>query len=250
MPDQLPPHSLTETELSARLHDLAAHGTAPATAAQVRSRAAQRRRNRRALLSTTAVAAAAVTVVTSGAFGPSGGGPTAPPAASRSHAATPAPSPAPAQRVTIDLNASLLNIGGEDFGIARPSDICPIGETEVTVTAKYPTLTMPVGKTEKTDKADKTGKASVRSNVRRWAVTFTDSSHHERLLLWALPSSVGLVDVGHDTNPGSIALPSETGKFVYDAIKPGAHVKIKGWQAANAQPDSVCSDRRPITGTH
>ncbi|MFE9419024.1 hypothetical protein ACFYMX_25915 [Streptomyces griseofuscus] len=31
---------------------------------------------------------------------------------------------------------------------------------------------------------------------------------------------------------------------MYDAVGPGTQVDIKGWQATNAQPDSVCSERR------
>ncbi len=28
---------------------------------------------------------------------------------------------------------------------------------------------------------------------------------------------------------------------------PATRVDIKGWQAATAQPESVCADRRPVT---
>ncbi|MGW1892377.1 hypothetical protein ACWCP6_19310 [Streptomyces sp. NPDC002004] len=138
--------------------------------------------------------------------------------------------------MTVDLNSESLIIEGKDYGMVGPKDICPIGETSVTVTAKYRTLTMPSSTTGKGGDA----------NVRRWAVTFTDRNHHERLLLWAMDDA--LFSLHHHTNPGSIGLGPETGKEVYDAIRLGARVKIKGWQAANAQPDSVCSDRRPITG--
>ncbi|WP_250400887.1 hypothetical protein [Streptomyces cellostaticus] len=242
MPEPQPPQPLTESELSARFHHLAVSGTAPAptSGAQVRSRAVRRRRNRRAVLATTAVAAAALgvaTVVTSGVLD-SPAKPAAPPATSVSHTPRPAPSPAPVRRMTVDLNSKLLVVGGDTYGIDGPVALCPIGETAVTVTAKYPTLTMPgpagVGET---------------SATRRWAVTFTDRDHHERLLLWALDRSAGLNSIGHDTNSGSIALGPDTGKEVYDVIGPGTRVELKGWQAANAQPDSVCSDRRPITGT-
>ncbi|MFJ9818640.1 L,D-transpeptidase [Streptomyces sp. NPDC101151] len=240
MPEQQPPQPLTESELSARFHDLAAQGTAPVptSGAQVRSRAVRRRRNRRVALSTTVLAAAALTVITTGVFD-SHTKPATPPATSVSHTPRPAPSAAPVQRVTVDLNSRLLTVEGAKYGLDVPMAVCPIGETRVTVTAKYPTLTMPgpagLGET---------------SAVRRWAVTFTDGNHHERLLFWALDRSAGLNSIGHDTNSGSIALGPDTGKEVYDAIGPGTRVEIKGWQAANAQPDSLCSDRRPITGTH
>ncbi|MEU6065066.1 hypothetical protein ABZ864_11485 [Streptomyces sp. NPDC047082] len=238
MPDQQPPHPLTGAELSARLHGLVAHNAAlaPTTGAQVRSRAVRRRRTRHAALSATALAAAALIAVTTGALG-SSAKPTAPPATSVSHTPTPVPPPTPVQRVTVDLNSNLLTIEGKDYGIVGPMDICPIGEKSVTVTAKYPTLTMP------SSTVGKGGDAK----VRRWAVTFTDRNHHERLLMWAMDSD-GFNSVGRRTNPGSIGLGPATGKEVYDVIRPGARVEIKGWQAANAQPDSVCSDRRPITG--
>ncbi|MGW7384470.1 hypothetical protein [Streptomyces sp. NPDC054794] len=237
MPDQQPPHPLTGAELSARLHGLVAHNEAlaPTTGAQVRSRAVRRRRTRHAALSATTLAAAAL-IATTGALG-SSAKPTTPPATSVSHTPTPAPPSTPVQRVTVDLNSNLLTIEGKDYGIVGPRDICPIGETSVTVTAKYPTLRMP------SSTVGKGGDAS----VRRWAVTFSDRNHHERLLMWAMDSD-GFDSVGHHTNPGSIGLGPETGKEVYDAIRPGARVEIKGWQAANAQPASVCSDRWPITG--
>lgn len=240
MSDQLPPRPLTETELSARLRGLAAQGAAPATGAQARSRAQRRRRGQRVVLSAGALAAAALTAVTSGALGSTTGA-AAPPAASVSHTPTPAPSPAPVQRVTIDLDAHTLTMRGRRFPISAVWDNCPIGETAVAVTAKYPTLTMP---------PNKYSKLSKHVDVRQWAVTFTDRRHHERLLMWALDPSAGLNSIGHDSGPGSIALAPEAGKWVYDAIKPGARVEIKGRQAASADPDSVCYDRRPVTGDH
>ncbi|OIK27974.1 hypothetical protein [Streptomyces malaysiense] len=236
MPEQQPPQPLTESELSARLHHLASGVMAPvpASGAQVRGQAVRRRRNRRAALSATVLAAAALTIVATGVPG-SPTAPATPPATSVSRTPRPAPSPAPVRRITIDLNSRFLAVEGEEYGIAGPVPVCPIGETMVTVTAKYPTLTVP-------------GPAGVGGapTVRRWAVTFTDRRHHERLLFWALDRSEGLDSVGHGTS-GSIALPYDTGKEVYDVVGPGTRVEIKGWQAANAQPDSVCSDRRPIT---
>ncbi|MGW2420684.1 L,D-transpeptidase [Streptomyces sp. NPDC001709] len=240
MSDQLPPHPLTEAELSARLRGLAAHGAAPATGAQARSRAQRRRRNQRVVLSTTALAAAALTAVASGALG-SATEAAAPPAASVSRTPTPAPSRAPVQRVTIDLDAYTLTVKGRRFPISGLQDNCPIGETTVTVTAKYPTLTMPPNKYIKLSKY---------VDVRQWAVTFTDRRHHERLLMWALDPSAGLNSIGNDSGSGSIALSPRDGKWVYDAIKPGARVEIKGRQAASADPDSVCYDRRQVTGNH
>ncbi|GGV09533.1 hypothetical protein GCM10010260_54880 [Streptomyces filipinensis] len=233
MSDQPPPHPLTEAELSARLRGLAACGAAPApaTGAQVRSRAARRRRGRRVLLSTGALAAAAVVTATSGALGSSPSKPATPPATSVPH-----PSPAPVQRVTVDLEAHTLTIAGRTFPISAPQENCPIGEKTVTVTAKYPTLAMrPDPMTRYAD-------------IRQWAVTFTDRSHHQRLLMWALDPAAGLASIGDNAPPGSIALAPKTGKWVYDAIKPGARVEIKGRQAKSADPDSRCTDREPITG--
>lgn len=51
-----------------------------------------------------------------------------------------------------------------------------------------------------------------------------------------------------DSIPGAIALSPEDARRVYDVIKPGARVEIKGRQATSAAPGSVCYDRRPITG--
>ncbi|MEU1408498.1 L,D-transpeptidase [Streptomyces sp. NPDC005728] len=240
MSDQPPPRPLTETELSARLRGLAADVAAPATGAQARGRAQRRRRGRRVMLSTTALVSAALTAVTSGALG-SATEAAAPPAASVSHTPIPAPSPAPVQRVTIDLDAHTLTMEGRRFTISGLQDNCPIGETTVTVTAKYPTLTMPPNKFSKLSKY---------VDIRQWAVTFTDRSHHQRLLMNALDPSAGLNSMGHDSGPGAIALSPRDGKWVYDAIKPGARVEIKGRQAANADPDSVCYERQPITGDH
>ncbi|MGW7525971.1 hypothetical protein [Streptomyces sp. NPDC054783] len=240
MSDQLPPHPLTEKELSVRLRGLAAQGAAPATGAQARSRAQQRRRGQRVVLSAGALATAALTAVISGALG-SATGAVVPPAASVSHTPTQAPSPVPVQRVTIDLDAHTLTMEGRRFPISGPQDNCPIGETAVTVTTKYPTLTMPPNKYSKFTKY---------VDVRQWAVTFTDRRHHERLLMWALDPSAGLNSIGQNAGLGAIALAPEAGKWVYDAIKPGARVEIKGRQAASADPDSVCYERRPITGDH
>ncbi|MBP2054193.1 hypothetical protein J2Z21_007196 [Streptomyces griseochromogenes] len=240
MSDQPPPHPLTETELSARLRGLAAQGAAPATGAQARSRAQRRRRSQRVVLSTTVLAAAALAAVASGALG-SDTEAAAPPAASVSHTPTPVPSPAHVQRVTIDLDAHTLTIKGRRFPISGVQDNCPIGEREVTVTAKYPTLTMP---------PDKYSRLTKYVDVRQWTVTFTDRHHHERLLMWALDPSAGLNSIGNNAGPGSIALAPQDGKWVYDAIKPGARVEIKGRQAASADPDSVCYDRHPVTGDH
>ncbi|AOR35718.1 hypothetical protein BFF78_35735 [Streptomyces fodineus] len=240
MSDQPPPRLLTETELSARLRGLAAQGTAPATGAEARGRAQRRRRGQRVGLVTTALAAATLTAVTSGALGSTTKA-AAPPAASVSHTPTPAPSPAPVQRVTIDLDAHALTMAGRRFPISGPQENCPLGETSVTVTAKYPTLTMPPNKYTKLSKY---------VDVRQWVVTFTDRRHHQRLLMWALDPSAGLNSIGDDAGFGSIALAPEAGKWVYDAIKPGARVEIKGRQAASADPDSVCYDRRPVTGDH
>ncbi|MEV5880152.1 hypothetical protein AB0L75_39320 [Streptomyces sp. NPDC052101] len=238
MSDQPPPHPLIETELSARLRGLAAQGAAPATGAQARSRA-QRRRRQRVVLSTTALAAA-LTAVTSGAVASGALGSAteaaAPPAAPVSHTPTPASSPAPVQRVTIDLDAHTLTIKGRRFPITGLQENCPIGERAVTVTAKYPAITLP---------PDKFTKYVPRL---QWVVTFTDRQHHERPLMWALDPAAGLNSIGHNSGAGSIALAPQAGKWVYDAIKPGARVEIKGWQAASADPDSVCYEREPVTG--
>ncbi|MFJ9870203.1 hypothetical protein [Streptomyces sp. NPDC101165] len=192
------------------------------------------------MLSTTVLAAAALTAVISGALG-SATQAAAPPAASVSHTPTPAPSPTPVQRVTIDLDAHTLTIKGRRFPISGVQDNCPIGERAVTVTAKYPTLTMP---------PDQYTKLTKYVDVRQWAVTFTDGRYHERLLMWALDPSAGLNSIGHNAGAGSIALAPQAGKWVYDAIKPGARVEIKGRQAASADADSVCYDRQPVTGDH
>jgi hypothetical protein len=231
--DQLPPHPLTEAELSARLRGLAAQGAAPATGAQARSRAQRRHRGRLVVLSAGALAAV-LTAVTFGALG----SPTKqPPSPATS---VPHPSPEPVQRVTVDLDAYTLTIGDRSFAIGTPRKPCSIGETTVTVTVKYPTLTM---------RPEKDSKFSAYVDVRRWAVTFTDRSHHQRLLMFALqPPEV--VARAKDSTHGAIALSPEDAKRVYDAIKPGARVEIKGRQAASADPDSLCYDRRPITGDH
>ncbi|MEU6220118.1 L,D-transpeptidase [Streptomyces sp. NPDC047022] len=239
MPEQQPPGPLTGTDLSARLHHLAAHGTAPApaTGAQVRGRAVRRRRNRRAALSTTVLAAAALTVVTTGVLD-SPAKKATPPATYVSHSPRPAPSPVPVQRVTVDLDAYKLTIEGKTFRIGKPSPNCPIGETTVTVTAKYPTLRMPPEK------------VTQRVDVALRAVTFTDRSHHERLLLFTLNPDAGLSAIGNDFDAGAISLSPEDGKRVYDAIEPGARVEIKGHQGPKAEPDSVCVERQPITSDH
>ncbi|GHE05612.1 hypothetical protein [Streptomyces alanosinicus] len=240
MSDQPPPRPLTEAELSARLRGLAAHGVAPATGAQARRRAQRRRTGQRVMLSTTALAAAALTAVVSGALG-SATEATAPPTASVSHTPAPVPSPGPVQRVTIDLDAHTLTIKGRRFPISGVQDNCPIGERAVTVTAKYPSLTLP---------PNKYTKLSRYVDVRRWTVTFTDRHHNERLLMWALDPAAGLNSIGDNAGTGAIALSPQDGKWVYEAIKPGARVEIKGRQAASADPDSVCFERRPITGGH
>ncbi|MEU6221845.1 hypothetical protein ABZ845_30760 [Streptomyces sp. NPDC047022] len=226
MSDQPPPHALTGTELSARLRGLAALSAAPtpATGAQVRSRGVRRRRGRRVVLSTATLAAAAFSAVTSGALG----------SPAVFHTPQLASSPAPVQLVTVDLDSHTLTIEGRRFPISAPQENCPIGETTVTVTAKYPTVKVPHGIT------------GTRTDSRQWAVTFTDRSYHQRLLMWALDPAAGLKAIGSDAGPGFIALAPEDGKWVYDAIKPGARVEIKGRQAKSADPR--CADRRPITG--
>ncbi|MFI9646749.1 L,D-transpeptidase [Streptomyces sp. NPDC052040] len=231
MSDQQSPHPLTERELSARLHGLAEDGAAPApaTGAQVRSRAVRRRRGRRAALSAAVLAVAAVTAVTVGGHD-SPTGRAVPPAAP-----PPRPSPSPVQRVTVDLDAHTLTIEGRTFRISGLQDNCPIGETVVTVTGKHPLLTTPPDRLTKY------------RDDERWAVTFTDRSHHQRLLLWALDPSAGLNAIGEDAGTGAIALSPEDGKRVYDTIRLGAQVEIRGRQGASADPVSVCNDRRPIT---
>ncbi|MEU6310623.1 L,D-transpeptidase [Streptomyces sp. NPDC047014] len=234
MSDQPPPRLLTEEELSARLRGLAAErtATAPATGAQVRNRARLRRRGRRVLLSTAATAVAALAALTAGALTSSDGQP-APPAAPPA-----APTPAPVQRVTIDLDAYTLTIEGRTFRISGLQESCPIGETTVTVTAKYPSLTMPPD-----EFTSLTG-----IEVRQWAVTFTDRGRqHERLLMSALDPAAGLASIGRDAGDGAIALSPEDGKWVYDAIQPGARVEIKGWQAASPDPETTCSGLLPLT---
>ncbi|MFJ7591869.1 L,D-transpeptidase [Streptomyces sp. NPDC097617] len=236
MSDQPPPRLLTEAELSARLRGLAAHGAVPAptTGAQVRNRVQRRRRGRRVLLSTGALAAAALIAVTYGALTSSAGQP-APPATS-----PPELPPAPVQQVTIDLDAYTLTIEGRTLRISGLQESCPIGETTVTVTAKYPSLAMPPNKF-----SSLTG-----IEVKQWVVTFTDRGRqHERLLTWALDPAAGLASIGHNAGAGAIALSPEDGKWVYDAIEPGARVEIKGWQAASPDPDTTCYDRQPVTGT-
>ncbi|MER6257407.1 hypothetical protein ABT224_39415 [Streptomyces sp. NPDC001584] len=240
MSDQPSPRLLTEEELSARLRGLAAHGAVPAptTGAQVRSRVRRRRRGRRVLLSTGALAAAALIAVTSGALTSSAGQP-APPAASPADPSPADPPPAPVQQVTIDLDAYTLTIEGSTFRISGLQESCPIGETTVTVTAKYPSLTMPPNKF-----SSLTG-----IEVKQWVVTFTDrDQQHERLLMWALDPAAGLTAIGRNAGDGAIALSPEDGKRVYDAIRPGARVEIKGWQAASADPDTICSELQPVTG--
>ncbi|MEU6221722.1 hypothetical protein ABZ845_30115, partial [Streptomyces sp. NPDC047022] len=127
-------------------------------------------------------------------------------------------------------------IEGKTFRIGKPSPNCPIGETTVTVTAKYPTLALH----QFTMPADM-----------RWAVTYTDRSHHERLLMFALNPDAGLNAIGNEFDAGAIALSPEDGKWVYDAIEPGARVEIKGHQGGEKNdPDSVCFERQPITVKH
>lgn len=171
MSDQPPPHPLTEAELSARPRGLAALGKAstPGKGAQIRSRAA-RRRGRRAVLSTTALAAAALTC---GALGSLAEQPSSPAMSAAQ------PSPVRTQRVTVGLDAHTLTIEGKRFTIGAPANFCPIGETTVTVAAKYPSVQLrpnkrPIG----------------RAGARNWAVPFTDRSHQQRLLLFAMEPSV------------------------------------------------------------
>ncbi|MFI1767707.1 hypothetical protein ACH41H_37470 [Streptomyces sp. NPDC020800] len=236
MPDQQPPQLLTETELSIRLHHLAARSTAPVptTGAHIRNRAVRRRRGRRAALCGTALAAAALATVTSGVLD-SRTEPDVPPAASVAHTPAPAPSPAPVQRVKVDLDTHTLTIGGKRFRIAAPASFCPIGETAVTVTAKYPAVQL------------HPSKAISHSGIRRWAVTFTDRSHRQRLLMFGLDPADRYA-LGTDTVFGAVGLAPKDGKEVYDTIKPGARVDIKGGRARNAQPGSVCVDHQPVTG--
>ncbi|GAA1037827.1 hypothetical protein GCM10009566_13840 [Streptomyces murinus] len=50
--------------------------------------------------------------------------------------------------------------------------------------------------------------------------------------------------------PSAVASQAESGSSTLEMTPPAGpatRVDIKGWQAANAQPDSVCADRRPIT---
>ncbi|MFJ3230808.1 hypothetical protein [Streptomyces sp. NPDC086787] len=223
MSDQPPPYALTETELSARLHGLAAHSAAPATGAQARSRAQRRRRDRRVLICTTALAAAALTAATSGALG-----------STTKATAPPATSPTPVQRVTVDLDGHTLVVEGRKFRVAAPLASCPIGETSVTVTAKYPAVRLSHGNRYGTS--------------RKWVVTFTDRSHHERLLTIEL-DPVPDVGVTGTRIFGAIALAPADAKWVYDTIRPGARVEIKGRQAANASADATCVDRGPFTVT-
>ncbi|MEE4422446.1 MULTISPECIES: L,D-transpeptidase [Streptomyces] len=158
--------------------------------------------------------------------------------ASTAATAAPHPPPAPVQQVTVDLDDHTLTIEGRSFPISAPQKDCPIGETTVTVTAKYPTLTLrPLAITKYAD-------------IRQWAVTFTDHRHDQRLLMWALDPAAGLASIGHDAPAGSIALAPADGKQVYDLIRPGARVEIKGRQAASTASHSACFDRQPINRDH
>ncbi|MBN0048556.1 L,D-transpeptidase [Streptomyces actuosus] len=237
MPEHQSPQPLTEADLSTRLHRLAAHSTAPAPTSgeQVRNRAVRRRRGRRVLLSTSALAGAALTVVATGTFA----SPThqvASPATPVLRPLTPGPSPTPVQRVTVDLDAFTLTMEGRSFSITSPDEGCPIGATTVTVTAKHPGVTLPNPYTTSPDD-------------RRWAVTFTDRDHRQRLLIWALDPAAGLNSIGHRSTGGSVALAPEDGKWVYDHIEVGARVEIKGRQAPQAGPDPFCVERQEISVT-
>ncbi|MEU8591180.1 hypothetical protein AB0C59_29875 [Streptomyces sp. NPDC048664] len=229
MPEQQPPQPLTEAELSTRLHLLAAQGTAaaPTTGAQVRGRAVRRRRARRGALCATALAALAAVA---------GGAPDSP---TRAPVPPAAPPPAPVQRVTIDLDAHTLAVEGRKFRISGLDEACPIGETLVTVRAKHPALKMP---------PNSAAKYVASARVRRWAVTFTDRAHRQRLLMGALYPVEGLGSIGNDAGPGSVDLSPSDGKWVYDAIRVGARVEIRGHQGAKPAPDSECYERMPVGG--
>ncbi|PKW12259.1 hypothetical protein SAMN05428944_0493 [Streptomyces sp. 1222.5] len=53
--------------------------------------------------------------------------------------------------------------------------------------------------------------------------------------------------LGKDHILGAIALAPADGKRVYDAVRPGARVEIKGRHATSKGSDSACIDRQPIT---
>ncbi|MGW8328612.1 L,D-transpeptidase [Streptomyces sp. NPDC055897] len=227
MSDQPSPPALTGAELTARLHGLAEHAATPApnSGSGVRSRAVRRRRGRHLLLSGGALAAATLAVLTSGALDPH---------AAPATPATP-PSPTPVQQVTVDLDAHTLTIQGRTVPIASPNPHCPIGETAVTVTGKYPVANIPPGKQD-----------IGRWGPRRWAVTFTGRDHQQRLLLFALDAA-DPPSVGKDLILGAIALTPDSGKWVYDAIRLGAQVRIEGHQSERTLSDSACIDRQPVS---
>ncbi|MFF4186361.1 hypothetical protein ACFYZ9_24580 [Streptomyces sp. NPDC001691] len=219
-------HTLTETELSDRLHALAVHGATPAptAGAQVRGRAVRRRRGRRVLVSTSVLAAAGVTLASGVLRSP------APPPPSST-----AGPPTPVQQILIDLDAHTLAVDGRSFRIGAPTPQCPIGERAVTVTAKYPVVNL-------APNAIGVGRAGSRN----WAVTFTDHNHQQRLLLFELTAS-DLPAVGEDRILGAVGVAPASGKPVYDAIRTGAQVHIKGGQQSEEPlSNPACIDRQPV----
>ncbi|MCX5387386.1 hypothetical protein [Streptomyces sp. NBC_00083] len=230
MSDRPPAPGLTETELSDRLHGLAAQGAvrAPASGAAVRSRAVRRRRTRRALLTTAGLTGAAVLTLASGTLRSP---------APRPAASPPAPSRASVQQVLIDLDAHTLTVEGRSYAISGPAPHCPLGENAVTVTAKYPVVNL-------APNAIGVG----RKGPRNWAVTFTDQAHQQRLLFFELTPS-DLPDVGEDHILGAVGVTPASGKAVYDAVRLGAQVRIKGGpQSRDVPANSACIDLQPIKG--
>ncbi|GGY64359.1 L,D-transpeptidase family protein [Streptomyces xanthochromogenes] len=230
MSDRPPAHTLAGTDLSDRLHALAVHGAVPAptAGAQVRVRAVRRRRARRVMLSTTVLASAAVVTLASGALCPS-----APPPPPSSTAAP----PRPVQDVLIDLDTHRLTVDGRSFRIGAPDPHCPIGERAVTVSAKYPVVNLVPNEI-----------GVGRPGPRNWAVTFTDQDHQQRLLLFELTPS-DLPSVGADHILGAVGVAPASGKQVYDAVRLGAQVRIKGGQRSEKPlAHSACIDRQPVKG--
>ncbi|MEV8528673.1 hypothetical protein AB0451_31700 [Streptomyces sp. NPDC052000] len=143
------------------------------------------------------------------------------------------------QQVLIDLDTHTLTVDGRSFRIGAPSPRCPIGERAVTVTAKYPVVNLAPNEI-----------GVGRAGSRNWAVTFTDHNHQQRLLLFEL-TAADLPYVGEDHIFGAVGVAPASGKPVYDAVRLGAQVHIKGGQQSEEPPsNSACIDRQPIKGGH
>ncbi|MBV1937843.1 L,D-transpeptidase [Streptomyces sp. BV286] len=230
------------SELTVALHELAQrHETpVPVAGAEIRRRAVGRRRRRRAALATAGAAGAgALALVLTVAF--TGGGDTrsTPPAASsaRTPPATPELSAAPVA-ATVDLSRRELTAEGRTLPISSGRARTPTPTGLMTVTAKYPTATVP-GQTAGF------GEGKEYDLKTTWVMTLRGPDGRTNYLL-AL-SWNEKAPGGYDITGGAIGLRSDDAMWLYKELRPGSVVQVLSSAPATPSARSGASAAPPET---